>query len=184
MLLLLIIRSRPFVGAGKCLASCLHRDYGPHRSARSGHALPYAGNGVIGAGVISEYPHADRLRVLRVTCTVPCRVVTWPLRRLPLAQPRTLRRFVDTPLRPGSRLTMHPGITAENVPGQFLPWPDQRSPVHSPAVPFIKATLPTPTWSTVISSPSTTSMSSFQQHTKDPSSCPSTTTTTTITSSR
>lgn len=39
---------------------------------------------------------------------------------------------------------MHPGITAENVPGQSLPWPDRRSPVHSPAVPFIKASLPTP----------------------------------------
>lgn len=142
VLLLLIIRSRPFVGAGKCLASCLHRDYGPHRSARSGHALPYAGNGVVGARVISEYPHADRLRVLRVTCTVPCRVVTWPLRRLPLAQPRTLRRFVDTPLRPGPSTNNAPWHHCGKCPWAISPLVRPALPCPQPGRPLHKGNPP------------------------------------------
>lgn len=106
---------------------------------------PYAGSGVIGAGVVSGYPHAERLRVLQsdLYCTLPCCHLA-PAHAA-LGSTSDVAAVRRPPLRPGPETSNAPWHHCGKVPGQSLPWPDRRSPVHSPAVPFIKASLPTPT---------------------------------------
>lgn len=135
--------SRPFVGAyGKCLASCLNRDSGPHRSVRSGHALPYAGNGVIGAGVISGYPHAERLRVLQsdLYCTLPCCHLAPAQAALgPTSDVAAVRR---PPLRPGPETSNAPWHHCGKCPWAISPLARPALPCPQPGRPLHKGKPP------------------------------------------